>query len=105
MTEDHDVLEGRQPPSFSARANVTFHKPAGRVLGCVLEQGTVTRGMPVTVLGPEGVEHHGVVVSLRHQWDDADAISTGEFGMLLEPPYWGPVPAQVEGGREAVAVT
>lgn len=93
------ALEGKRA-RFSARANATFDRPAGRVLGCIIEGGKVTRGMKVTVTTPEGAEHRGVVVSLRHMWEDADSIShgeVGEFGMLLEPPYLGPIPAQVTG--------
>src|SRR5688500_13601288 len=72
------VLE-RKRGRFSARALSTFDRPAGRVLGCFVEDGTVTRGMAVTVTTPEGVEHRGVVVSLRHRWDDVDAVSVGEL--------------------------
>jgi len=93
------ILE-RKSGRFSALANSTFEKPAGRVLGCIMEDGKVTRGMPVTVTTSEGVKHQCVVVSLRHLWDDVDSVSYGEFGefgVLLEPPYLGPVPAQVTG--------
>jgi hypothetical protein len=54
----------------------------------------------VTVTPPDGGEHRGVVVSLRHRWDDAESISVGdhlEFGMILEPSYLGSVPARVTG--------
>lgn len=87
---------------FSALANSTFVRPAGRVLGCVMEAGTVTRGMKVTVTTPDGARHEGVVVSLRHRWDDVHSVSAGElseFGLLLEPGYLGPVPARVTGVR------
>jgi translation initiation factor IF-2 len=90
----------REHGRFSAVATSTFQKPAGRVLGCRIEDGTVTRGMPVTVTTPDGGEHRGVVVSLRHRWDDAASISVGEhleFGMILEPSYLGPVPARLRG--------
>lgn len=93
------ILE-RKRGRFSALANSTFDRPAGRVLGCIIEDGTVVRGMPVTVRTPDGVEHHGTVVSLRHMWDDLESVSSGEFGefgLLLDPPYLGPVPAQVTG--------
>jgi translation initiation factor IF-2 len=91
---------GRERGGFSAVATSTFRKPAGRVLGCRIEIGTVIRGMPVTVTTPDGGEHRGVVVSLRHRWDDAESISVGdhlEFGMILEPSYLGPVPVRVTG--------
>jgi translation initiation factor IF-2 len=93
------ILE-RKRGRFSALANSTFDRPAGRVLGCIMEDGRVTRGMVVTVTTPDGVKHQGVVVSLRHMWTDLDAVSYGEFGefgLLLEPAYLGPVPAQVTG--------
>src|SRR3954469_15690321 len=91
------ILE-RKRGRFSALATTTFDRPAGRVLGCIMEDGKVTRGMKVTVTAPDGVTHQGVVVSLRHMWDDVDAVSCGEFGefgLLLEPAYRGPIPAQV----------
>ncbi len=93
------MLDGSRE-RFSALASATFHKPAGRVLGCTIESGTVTRGMRVTVTTADGAEHQGVVASLRHRWDDAESISLGEvveFGMILEPAYVGPVPAHVTG--------
>jgi translation initiation factor IF-2 len=93
------ILE-RKRGQFSALANSTFNKPAGRVLGCIMEDGKVTRGMKVTVTALDGGKHQGVVVSLRHMWDDVESVSYGEFGefgLLLEPPYLGPIPAQLTG--------
>jgi translation initiation factor IF-2 len=90
----------RKRGRFSALANSTFERPVGRVLGCVIEEGKVSRGMNVTVTTPDGAEHQGVVVSLRHMWDDVEAVSYGEFtefGLLLDPAYLGPVPARVTG--------
>ena len=101
------ILE-RKRGQFSALANSTFDKPAGRVLGCIIEDGKVTRGMKVTVTTPEGVKHQGVVVSLRHMWDDVDSVSYGEFGefgLLLEPAYLGPIPAQVTANRHLAGRT
>ena len=74
----------------------------GRVLGCIMEGGTVTRGTKVTVEAPNGVVHEGVVVSLRHRWDDLDSVSHGElreFGLLVEPAYLGSDPAHVRSYR------
>jgi hypothetical protein len=91
---------------FAARVDVVFEKPAGRILGCTMERGTVARGMAVTVATPSGVQHHGVVVSLRHMWTDLESVSAGEyveFGLLLDPPYDGPLPAHVTGGPAAAA--
>ena len=93
------VLE-RKGGRFSARVASTFDRPAGRVLGCLLEEGRVTRGMEVVVTPPEGASHRGVVVSLRHRWTELDDVAVGdavEFGLLLDPPYLGPVPARVTG--------
>jgi hypothetical protein len=56
--------------------------------------------MEVTVTTESGVRHHGTVVSLRHMWDDLESVTYlefGEFGLLLDPPYTGPVPATVSG--------
>lgn len=93
------LLEGRRG-RFSAVANSTFNRPAGRILGCLMEAGTVARGMKVTVTTPSGETHEGVVVSLRHRWTELDTVSAGEFdefGLLLDPPYAGSVPARVTG--------
>jgi len=93
------VLEGKRA-HFSARAKALFATPAGLVLGCVMEDGTVKNGMRVTVTTPEGATHQGVVVNLRHMWTDLDSVSYGEFeefGLLIEPAYGGSIPALVTG--------
>jgi translation initiation factor IF-2 len=93
------MLEGKRG-RFSARVKAMFATPSGLVLGCVMEEGTVTRGMQVTVATAEGVEHHGTVVSLRHMWTDLDTVAAGagmEFGLLVDPAYNGTIPAQVTG--------
>lgn len=93
------TLQGNRS-RFSAVASSTFDRPAGRVLGCIMEEGTVTRGMKVTLTAPDGATHHGVVVSLRLMWKAVDAVSKDEFehfGLLVEPPYVGPIPARVTG--------
>ena len=91
----------RERGRFSARVMELFHMPSGTVLGCIIEGGEVTRGMTVTVVTGDGHRHQGVVVSLRHQWDDLDSVRYGgrygEFGLLMEPAYAGPIPAQVTG--------
>lgn len=91
----------RQRGRFSARAVEVFQMPVGPVLGCIIEGGEVTRGMTVTVATGEGSRHQGLVVSLRHQWTDLESVRYGghygEFGLLLEPAYAGPLPAQVTG--------
>jgi translation initiation factor IF-2 len=91
----------RERGRFSARAVEVFEMPSGIVLGCIVEGGEVTRSMTVTVATGEGSRHQGVVVSLRHMKDDLDSVRYGgryaEFGLLLEPAYVGPIPAQVTG--------
>lgn len=91
----------RQRPGFSAQAVQHFRMPVGVVLGCVIERGEVTRGMNVTVTSPGGHSHRARVVSLRHMWMDLERVSedgqTGQFGLLLDPPYIGPLPAEVSG--------
>jgi translation initiation factor IF-2 len=94
------LLERKHGPQFSALATSTFDRRVGRVLGCVMEAGTVTCGMRVTVKASDGIAHEGVVVSLRHMWDDLESVAHGEFrdfGLLVEPAYLGPIPAHVTG--------
>ena len=91
----------RQRGRFSARAVQRFAKPDGFVLGCIIEGGEVSRGMTVAVAFRDGAQHQGVVVSLRHMWTDLESVRYGgpygEFGLLMEPAYLGPFPAQVTG--------
>jgi translation initiation factor IF-2 len=91
-------MEGKRP-TFSARVDAMFQVPAGVALGCVVEEGSVSRGMKVTVIA-EGVGHSATVAGLRRRWDDVDSVakgqfSDGQFGMLVDPPYFGPLPARV----------
>ena len=84
---------------FSARVEAIFRTPDGLALGCIVEQGRVSRGMNVTVTG-DGVAHQATVTSLRRSMWDVDAVAAGdlthgEFGMIVEPPYVGPLPARV----------
>lgn len=93
-------LRGKQP-RFAARAVAIFRTPAGLAFGCVVEAGSVSRGMGVTVIG-DGVAREATVLSLRRSWWDVDRVAAGEsadseFGMILEPPYIGPLPARVIG--------
>jgi translation initiation factor IF-2 len=85
--------------AFSARVDVLFPVPAGVALGCTVETGSVSRGMSVTVIA-DGVAHPATVTNLRRMWDDLDSVAEGQFpdeqfGMLVEPPYSGPLPARV----------
>ena len=125
MTEDHDfkqLVRARAAATgesyqaarrrladsgggFAATALVAFPRPAGLALGCIVEAGAVRPGMAVTVASndPQRPPHRAVVVSLRHQWTDLDVVrfgagpASGEFGMILDPPYLGPLPARVRG--------
>jgi hypothetical protein len=87
---------------FSARVVQQFRTPRGIALGCIIEAGQVRPGMPVTVVSDAGEpRHRAVVVSLRRWWTDLDDLryegEALEFGLLLDPPYTGPVPARVTG--------
>lgn len=91
-------LEG-QGPSFSARVEALFRTPDGLAFGCVVEEGSVSRGMRVTVIG-DGIAHQATVTSLRRSKWDVDTVAAsaspyGQFGMIVDPPYAGPLPARV----------
>ena len=89
------VERGR--PRFEAAVKAMFRTPAGLVFGCVVETGAVRPGMAVDVwLGGE-VVHAGTVASLRHTWFDREVVSEGEFGLLVDPAYDGPLPDRVTG--------
>ena len=95
-------LERRRNGGFSARATQLFPTPSGPALGCIIERGEVHRGMTVTIAsGGPGTKHVGVVVSLRHRWTDLETVRHDgrdeQFGLIVEPPYTGPVPARVTG--------
>lgn len=86
-------------PSFSARVEAMFRTSDGIAFGCVVEEGSLSRGMKVTVLG-DGVAHEARVTSLRRSKWDVDTVTAGEsaygqFGMIIDPPYVGPLPARV----------
>lgn len=91
---------------LSAPVYVTWAHPEGLVLGCVVEQGQLARGMRVTVSAECGVLHEGVVASLRVGKVDHEVVTSGECGILLDPPFWGFVEDEVEeGARAAGALT
>ena len=79
----------RQPAGLSARVDALWAHPAGLVLGCVLEAGRITRGMPVTVMAGDSIVHKGTVASLRRGKDDQVVVTSGECGIMLEPPFYG----------------
>ena len=105
-------LEEHARPPFVARVTSLWRattggrvrrETAGTAFGCFIEQGTVTRGMRVTVVRDDHVVHEGVVVGLRNGRTDVEAVTAGElpdgFGLLVEPPYahGGVVPHAVRG--------
>ena len=91
-------LKGKQPV-FSARVDALFRTPDGLAFGCVVEEGSVSRGMSVTVIG-DGVSHAAIVTSLRRSKWDVETVAFedseyGHFGMIIEPPYPGAFPVRV----------
>ena len=87
---------GLQAPVYAQWAH-----PAGLVLGCVVEKGELRLGMPVTLLAGENVIHQGVVASLRVAKDDRAVVTSGECGILLDPPFHGYVQREID--EEALA--
>ena len=84
----------RQPARLSARVGALWAHPAGLVLGCIVDEGRLTRGMPVTVMAGDNVLHQGTVASLRRGLEDQSVITSGECGILLDPPFLGYVPVE-----------
>jgi translation initiation factor IF-2 len=87
----------RQPARLSARVGALWAHPAGLVLGCIVEDGRITRGMPVTVMAGEDVLHHGTVASLRRGRADQAVVTSGECGIMLDPPFLGYVAVENDG--------
>ncbi len=79
----------RQPARLSAQVNAAWAHPDGLVLGCNVQQGQIARGMSVTVMAGETVIHQGTVASLRIGKEDRDVVTSGDCGILLEPPFHG----------------
>jgi translation initiation factor IF-2 len=91
-------LEGRRDV-FAARVDAVFRSPDGLAFGCNVEKGSVFRGMRVAVIA-EDLTHHATVVSLRRSRWDVESVAAAKgshpaFGMIVEPPYVGPLPARV----------
>ena len=99
----------RQPARLSAPVYALWALWAhhvGLVLGCVVDEGQITRGMPVTVMAGDTVLHRGTVASLRVGKEDQAVVTSGECGILLEPPFHGYVAGDVEDtALEAGALT
>lgn len=91
---------------LSAPVSATWAHPEGLVLGCHVKQGRLVRGMQVTVLTGETVVHQGVVASLRVGKEDKDVVTSGDCGVLVDPPFRGYVEGEVEeSALEAGALT
>ena len=86
----------RQPVRLSARVGALWAHPAGLVLGCIVDEGRITRGMPVTVMAGDDVLHRGIVASLRRGKEDQDVVTSGECGIMLEPAFNGYVPVEAD---------
>jgi translation initiation factor IF-2 len=95
----------RQPAGLSAPVYALWAHPAGLVLGCRVEAGQIDRGMPVTVMAGDTVVHQGTVASLRRGKVEQDVVTSGDCGILLDPPFHGHVGVQgdaAEGGVPGV---
>ena len=86
----------RQPGGLSAPVSAQWVHPAGLVLGCVVEKGQLRRGMRVTVLANDTVIHQGTVASLRVAKEDREVVTSGECGILLDPPFYGYMQREVD---------
>ena len=86
----------RRTGGLSAPVYAQWSHPAGLVLGCIIEHGQLTLGMPVTVLAGDTVVHEGTVASLRVGKEDRTVVTSGECGILLDPPFHGYVELEVE---------
>ena len=77
----------------------TQDPPGGLAYGCVVETGRLERGMRVALSIGDTEVHRGVVASLRRAKDDIDAVAAGDgpFGLMVDPPYEGPIPHFVTG--------
>jgi translation initiation factor IF-2 len=78
---------------MSARVAAMWAHPAGLILGCIVDEGRLVRGMPVTLLAGDDVVHQGVVANLRVGKEDRTVVTSGECGILLDPPFVGHRPA------------
>jgi len=94
-------VEG-QPRRLAAQVNALWAHPAGLVLGCVVDEGRITLGMPVTVMAGDRVLHQGTVASLRRGKEDKAVVDSGECGVILEPPFLGSVADGVDGASVEV---
>ena len=89
-------------PIVSARVAALWEHPNGLVLGCIVDEGRLTRGMSLSVLAGERVVHQGTVTSLRRGKEDLDVVTSGECGVLLDPPFLGYVPEEGDASGGAI---
>ena len=87
----------RRAAGLSAPVHAQWAHPSGLVLGCVVEQGQLALGMPVTLMKGDDVLHEGTVASLRVGKEDRTVVTSGPCGILLDPPFHGYVGRDVDG--------
>jgi translation initiation factor IF-2 len=88
----------RRPAGMSAQVQALFlHPEAGLVLGCQVESGSLSTGMPVTLLAGDDVVHEGTIASLRVGKEDRPVVTSGQCGVLLDPPFLGYRTIEIEG--------
>jgi translation initiation factor IF-2 len=80
----------------SAPVRALWEHPAGLVLGCHVEHGQLARGMTVTVLAGDEVLHEGTVTSLRVGKLDQAVVTSGDCGIMLDPPFRGHANREVD---------
>ena len=75
----------------SARVEVVIRTPRGVVIGCTVEQGTISRGSPAVVVLNGRPVHEATINAIRNFGTDIAAAPRGlQCGLLLEPPFEGP---------------
>ena len=66
--------------------------PRGVVVGCTVEDGTISRGSTAVVVLQGRPVHEATVEGIKNFQADIEAASTGlQCGLLLDPPYTGGV--------------
>lgn len=76
----------------TARVDMIFRTPRGIVIGCTIEDGTIRRGSTAVVVVGGRPVHEATVEGIKNFQSDIPAASTGlQCGLLLDPPYPGPV--------------
>jgi translation initiation factor IF-2 len=79
-----------------ALVEIMVRTPRGIVVGCTIDRGTIGRGDNVIVLHDGHPVHEAVVAAIRNFQADIEAASAGlKCGLILEPPYKGPLADEV----------